>query len=1082
MPPLTSPAPVNACTIIARNYLAHARVLAESFLEHHPEGQFSVLVLDAPPEAPGGPDEPFTTITPYEIGIDRAELHRMAMIYDVMEFATSVKPWLLRTLLDRGASDVTYFDPDIQIFAPLDDVSALARRHSIVLIPHVTEPMPDDGRVPNETTILEAGIYNLGFIAVGEGARPFLDWWSKRLARECLLAPERSRFVDQRWVDFVPAMFDHFILRDPGCDVAHWNLWGRTLAWTGDRYEVDGVPLRFYHFSGFDPEQPDVLSKHQGASPRLLLDDNPALRRLCRQYAERLLSSGYRATSTLPYRFGTLPNGIRIDRDLRTTYRTALLASEEAMDDPPPDPFEPSSASAFAGWLRRTGHVAGGIRGVQPKRPFGINIAGYLRAELGIGEAARQVVTALTQAKVPFAAITYREATQSRQDHPEVEAPETPVYDTNLICVNADGMAGFAATVRSGFFEGRYSIGLWWWEVSVFPPSMYPGFVFVDEVWVGSDHARTAIAAQTTKPVVKIPMPVAMPPTEPMSRAELGLPEDFLFLFTFDFLSVLERKNPLGLVEAFKRAFAPGEGPKLVLKSINGDKCLAELRRLEDAAAGHPDIVVLDRYVSAGEKNAMAASCDCYVSLHRSEGFGLTMAEAMLYGKPVIATAYSGNLEFMDDDNSYLVPYTLAIVPQGCEPYPAGAEWADPDLDAAAELMRHVFEHQDEAAARGLRAREDVLSRHDPARAGAFMRERLEEIRRERPALLAGDLLAHAATHVAPQSPVRRAAAVLMRVPSSLAVESPRRGTLTKIVRKGLLWALWPYIREQHELNGAVVEALGEIQEAHARQAELLSRLTEADGGRQGLQRRNSLGRVDVLTKHLGPLPVGAELRMNDGVGVETFGFRGGHAPTRDDWYVEFEGTFRGPEPLVRERQRVYLELLAGRPPVLDVGCGRGEFLELLREAGVEARGVDHDRGMVARAHEKGLDVEFGDAIDYLEAQPDESLGAVFCAQVIEHLPYDRLMRFLEHCRRKLVPGGLLVAETVNPHSLVAFRAFWRDPTHQSPIYPEVAVVLCRIHGFESASVHFPNGTGELERDLREADDYAIVAFTGERV
>jgi len=137
---------------------------------------------------------------------------------------------------------------------------------------------------------------------------------------------------------------------------------------------------------------------------------------------------------------------------------------------------------------------------------------------------------------------------------------------------------------------------------------------------------------------------------------------------------------------------------------------------------------------------------------------------------------------------------------------------------------------------------------------------------------------------------------------------------------------------------------------------------------------------------------------------------------------------------------------------------------------------------MVARAHEKGLDVEFGDAIDYLEAQPDESLGAVFCAQVIEHLPYDRLMRFLEHCRRKLVPGGLLVAETVNPHSLVAFRAFWRDPTHQSPIYPEVAVVLCRIHGFESASVHFPNGTGELERDLREADDYAIVAFTGERV
>ena len=131
---------MNACTIVARNYLAHARVLAESFRRHHPSGCFTTLVLDARHEELATRAEPFRVLDPYEIGIERAELDRMAMIYDVMELATAVKPWLLRTLLEEGISDVSYFDPDIEIHAPLDDVCELARRHSIVLIPHATIP------------------------------------------------------------------------------------------------------------------------------------------------------------------------------------------------------------------------------------------------------------------------------------------------------------------------------------------------------------------------------------------------------------------------------------------------------------------------------------------------------------------------------------------------------------------------------------------------------------------------------------------------------------------------------------------------------------------------------------------------------------------------------------------------------------------------------------------------------------------------------------------------------------------------------------------------------------------------------
>ena len=136
---------MNACTIVARNYLAQARVLADSFYEHHPDGRLDVLVLDDE-DGEIGPGEPFDIVRPYEIGLTPREFHDMAMIYTVLELSTAVKPWLLRTLLDRGATDVTYLDPDIEIFAPLDDLSALAREHSIVLTPHYTRPIPKDGR------------------------------------------------------------------------------------------------------------------------------------------------------------------------------------------------------------------------------------------------------------------------------------------------------------------------------------------------------------------------------------------------------------------------------------------------------------------------------------------------------------------------------------------------------------------------------------------------------------------------------------------------------------------------------------------------------------------------------------------------------------------------------------------------------------------------------------------------------------------------------------------------------------------------------------------------------------------------
>jgi glycosyltransferase involved in cell wall biosynthesis len=433
----------------------------------------------------------------------------------------------------------------------------------------------------------------------------------------------------------------------------------------------------------------------------------------------------------------------------------------------------------------------------------GVNLVGYLHGELGLGEVARKLSTTLERAGVPFAAVPYRR-TASRQHHPyEAASTVAPTYDTNIICLNADQLRVFVREVGVEFLSRRYSVGVWFWETSKFPDVNLDSFHFVDEVWVASEFVRAAVAPETWKPVLVVPLPIEPPAKPRFSRAELGLPEGFLFLFSFDFLSVFDRKNPLAVIEAFSRAFAPGEGPVLLIKSINGERKRAAQQRLRAAAAARPDIRVLDGYVSAEERNAITAACDCYVSLHRSEGLGLTMAEAMAFGRPVIATGYSGNLEFMNEDNSYLVPYRLVPIPPGAA-YPEGGDWAEPDLEAAATLMRTVYARQDEARARGQLARTDILSRFTIERTANVVSERLvvtqQRLLSERSA--AGDLktpLLHMANEVAKGigGDLRRSAA----------------GSAPKaLLRRLLLRALWPYLAHQHRLNIGVLDAIAVLQ------------------------------------------------------------------------------------------------------------------------------------------------------------------------------------------------------------------------------------------------------------------------------
>lgn len=367
-----------------------------------------------------------------------------------------------------------------------------------------------------------------------------------------------------------------------------------------------------------------------------------------------------------------------------------------------------------------------------------VRVSGYLSHTLGLGAAARGYAQALRAAGVPVSTVSvplhHLELPVELEDGYGRHGFEDALHDGvrhgfEIVAVNADELPDFVGRLGESYFHGP-RIGVWGWETDAIPARWQRAFGLVQEIWVYSRFMAHNLGAVAPVPVTVLPPPV-QPPVEPATPTRLDVPDDgFLFLFVFDYLSTIQRKNPVGLIEAFKRAFTPGEGPRLLLKTINGPlRPLAEEEVLW-AAHGRPDIHLVDRSLSGGELNRLMAACDCYVSLHRSEGFGLTLAEAMAIGKPVIGTGYSGNLDFMNTENSYLIDYELGRVGPDCEIYPAEGQWADPSVEHAAELMRRVVEHPGEAAAIGARAREDIARELSPETAGTAMRRRLEELGR----------------------------------------------------------------------------------------------------------------------------------------------------------------------------------------------------------------------------------------------------------------------------------------------------------------------------------------------------------------
>lgn len=885
-----------AVTIVSKNYFAFARTLARSYLQHHPDHDVIIVLVDrADGLVPLRLDNGARVIEAAALRVP--DLALMACRYAIMELNTAVKPFVLDDLFERGGYQrLVYLDPDIQVFQPLTPVHQALDRASVVLTPHMRQPCWDSA-MPSDTAILQSGTYNLGFIALRRGttSQRLLAWWKTKLFRDCVVDLARGLFVDQKWIDLVPGFFpDHEIVYHPGCNAAYWNLHERRIDHDGSHWRADGQALVFFHFSGYLPYAPEVLSKHQD---RHHLADLPALKALTDGYAAALMAEGYEESCRWPYAFGTLPNGVRLPLDL--VARATRLAEQVDADLPCPvteaDAFcrflmsrgvvpgqdravlllhgllalRPDVVAAFPGcqadhdhpgfraWLAssgvreyvlqdllafegpayappappasddaawagvhrilnlyflrtdlqaefpdmasaagRQGWVAwlrahraalrladaditqfeawspraatllaqaaflyrhdGRPRSLQPgsaalaarrrqvhsplseadlatwlagtpalavATPGGINLAGFLDAPSGVGESARSLRNGLAQTGRVVQSVTLPHAQAQSQQAGEPVSPLLFGWPgagaaVSISVANADSVALLRSFLPPGFWAAR-NVGYWVWETDTLPAAMGRAQQGFDEIWTPSHHSARAIERSVACPVHVLPhaLDLAGIDAARADRAAFGLPEDGLVIgFAFDPHSMVERKNVAGLVEAFEAAFRKDDNCWLVLKvNHTGHRSYA----LQDALSRvrSSRVLVAQQVLGRGETFSFIRSLDAYASLHRAEGFGLTCAEAMACGLPVVASGYSGNLDFMTPHNSLLVPTTVVQTDRPHGPYPAGTRWGQPDAEAAVAALRSLLS-ADLRRQLGQRASDSVRQALSPAAVG----------------------------------------------------------------------------------------------------------------------------------------------------------------------------------------------------------------------------------------------------------------------------------------------------------------------------------------------------------------------------
>lgn len=364
----------------------------------------------------------------------------------------------------------------------------------------------------------------------------------------------------------------------------------------------------------------------------------------------------------------------------------------------------------------------------------GMNIAGFLTADLGIGESARCMVRAADAAGIPTALIALRlNCKNPRGDMTFASRlQETNPFGVNVIHVDPPAARDIDHHHGAAFRRGKYNIGYFAWELPEFPDAWVGAFDSFDEIWCPSEFCGAAIALKSPLPVLTMPHAISFerPRIErSLTRARFGLPpDDFIFLSLFDLNSYSARKNPRGAIEAFRRSGLAGRGAALVIKVHNAAANPDDFATLQEAIRDLPSAILLSDTLPRAEVYALEAACDSFVSLHRSEGFGLAVAECMHLGLPVIATDWSATAEYLNAQNGCPVRCAPIVLDRHHGPYTQGSTWAEPDLDHAAEWMRRLVADRGLGSALGEAAQHTIAERFAPAVIGARYRRRLESV------------------------------------------------------------------------------------------------------------------------------------------------------------------------------------------------------------------------------------------------------------------------------------------------------------------------------------------------------------------
>ena len=324
----------------------------------------------------------------------------------------------------------------------------------------------------------------------------------------------------------------------------------------------------------------------------------------------------------------------------------------------------------------------------------GVNVIGFVKGEIGLGQSCRLLINAINNSNRDFTIYNYEQISSMRfNDNTwNDKITNTTPYNINVIHLNPPDLALAHATLDATMWDYKYNIAFWLWELEEFPEDWINCFSFVDEIWTPSDFATESIRKKTNLPVHTIPYPISAPTDCKYDRKYFGLPKDkFLFLSMYDSNSTIERKNPIGAIEAFKKAFSKDNNSVGLVIKVNNPQN-DDLERISSLLEGYKNIYIIPKIMEKQEVNSLIKCCDVFVSLHRAEGFGLPLAEAMLLGTPTIATNWSANTEFMNYGNACMVDYEFLTLDKDYAMYKKGNRWANPDVNQAAKYMEKLFE------------------------------------------------------------------------------------------------------------------------------------------------------------------------------------------------------------------------------------------------------------------------------------------------------------------------------------------------------------------------------------------------------